>query len=296
MKIEFTLILVFLLRVNLNAQMNNPFEDNINWSQWEVKIPDSIKIREFFIADNRYKEHYEYNLLTDPNSEQFLKSDILRNLHFVDFNHDNKLDILFTGSCILSDCNRTCYYLNTGEKYKIIFEAYGWMININYIIPGVPTSINICDHPFDPGEILQLIETYNITRNSQNSITFTKSASTYVIDYTVIPDTFNMFIPFEVTQDKYNLRLSAKIDSTTDYFYREWYGNTIATYSKGSYGYALAERKDSTNRIWWFVLMKNNIKPTNSYYPDCNDPGWKDSPKEYYSTGWMSSRYLKTLK
>jgi len=125
---------------------------------------------------------------------------------------------------------------------------------------------------------------------SDNGIFFKKILSTYLVDYTTFPDTMNIFIPFKVSSEKYNLRLSPEIDSTTDYFGRDFYGNEIAEYPKGSLGYALAEKKDSSGRIWWFVLMTNNIIPIRSFYPR-----WEGAPIKYFSIGWMSSKYLERL-
>ena len=66
-------------------------------------------------------------------------------------------------------------------------------------------------------------------------------------------------------------------------------GNIVQTYTTRSKGYAISQRTDSTGRIWWFVIMLNNLNlKDNSTVGDNNTI-------HHYSSGWMSSKYLKAL-
>lgn len=62
-------------------------------------------------------------------------------------------------------------------------------------------------------------------------------------------------------------------------------GNIVQTYTKGSKGYAISERVDSSGRVWWFVVMLNNLNLNGSFSEGSNNSITN------YSIGWMSSRY-----
>lgn len=99
-------------------------------------------------------------------------------------------------------------------------------------------------------------------------------------------------VRFKVAYDKYRLRRSPEIIDELDEYMsgltnETVYGNIIAEFAKGSSGEALAEYKDKTGRVWWFVLMDKDAKTTINHFYD--DEGG-------YKTGWMSSRYVEVIK
>ena len=97
---------------------------------------------------------------------------------------------------------------------------------------------------------------------------------------------------FKTITEEYKLRLEPFINDTSTSSYPELVqGNTIAIYPKESLGYALSQQQDDTGRIWWFVIMKNNLKPISSVMYS----GFYEND-DYYSCGWMSSRFLKKIE
>jgi len=104
-----------------------------------------------------------------------------------------------------------------------------------------------------------------------------------------VPSTRMASVFFKVKHDKYSLRSSPEIiDQPSEVFRGEMFiGNIIAEFPKGSRGEAIAEHRDKTGRVWWFVLMDKNATTTiNHFYDD----------KDSYKMGWMSSRYLDITK
>ncbi len=287
MRIIF-LITFFFISLILKGQHYNPFREHIDWKKWEINVPDSIKISEFLKLNKDFKERIDSDRKSgrEDSADPRLK-EISNGCHFVDFNLDGKADIIYSGDALDREGTNTKYWLNRDGSYGLVFDSEGVLINIQSFIPGVPSAINLSIYPWDPPEVEQLIDTYNIVID-KSYLNFRKISTICVIDETVFPDSITFFKPFAVQNDGYKLRLSAKIDAITDYFSRDWYGNEIATYPKGSIGYELSTQTDKTGRVWWFVLMINNLKPIRDYCIDKSD--------RYYSVGWMSSKFLKDFK
>lgn len=77
--------------------------------------------------------------------------------------------------------------------------------------------------------------------------------------------------------------------------YPEWHewderGNVMAEYGRGARGTALAERTDSTGRVWWFVRMDGATPPRDAHISAPEDHAGRVLPTD--RLGWMSSRFL----
>ena len=109
---------------------------------------------------------------------------------------------------------------------------------------------------------------------------------------TIFPSEYDIEpILFEVKNEMYYLRLAPVIDNEKMNYEINIKGNVIAEYGLGAKGYALAEKKDDTGRIWWFVIMLNNNLPIKSMFSEGSN-----NENKFYSIGWMSSRYLEEVK
>jgi hypothetical protein len=106
-----------------------------------------------------------------------------------------------------------------------------------------------------------------------------------------IPDKRMPVRRFIVKNDKYKLRTSPIIidkynEDESNFERKPVYGNTLAEFSKGSKGVAIAEKLDETGRVWWFVIMDEDAKTGyNRFYDDQNAS----------KAGWMSSRFLEVI-
>jgi hypothetical protein len=94
---------------------------------------------------------------------------------------------------------------------------------------------------------------------------------------------------FVVAADRYMLRDTAQVDDRADDVWPRWEGrgNVMAEYGRGARGIALAERADSTGRMWWFVRMDGRTPPREAQIDE--NP---EHPVRTDRLGWMSSRFL----
>ncbi len=128
--------------------------------------------------------------------------------------------------------------------------------------------------------------------------------NTYFYDGTDFPKELTINKTFKVLNDKYNLRKTPQIDNgnDSDNSYDEQNGNVILELAKGDKGVAMAEYKDKTGRIWWFVRMDNNIKKNIADYYFIDSEQEKARLKDGKSPrinkpvyGWLSSRYIEVV-
>jgi len=175
-------------------------------------------------------------------------------------------------------------------SYHKVFDKFGELINIIKHDSFVPISLVLKDIECC-GSNQIVYEIYNLVKlHGKSEYILSAKYSSY--RETELPkDSFVSPRLFEVKNEKYFLRLNPYIETSNKYeedLHID--GNIVQIYKSKSKGYAIAEEKDSTGRIWWFVIMMNNldIKGTLS-------EGGNNEIKNY-SIGWMSSRYLKEIK
>ncbi len=205
--------------------------------------------------------------------------------HFIDIDNDNDLDLIYDGWSG-SEPMMVNIYLNRKGHFSLIFRQY---MNINEIEMENNELQRMVIH--DPGCCLAIMENwYTYHFNSKRD-----SVDFWLVDYftyhneTPKPEIlFDKEIKFKVVNSTYHLRITPEIDNESFYFPDDSNGNQIMTYTTGEFGYALAEKCDSTGRVWWYVAMDNKEKR----HSNVKDPA-AFSPKY---VGWMSSRYLKTIK
>lgn len=264
----------FIQNVNY-GQIPGVLTNEFSWVAWEKKINNLEKVNIVKTIDDDLTKYLHQSNLLDRN---------LKSFHVVDFDIDGDDDIIFSGAGGTDSKQVILYRLSDG-KYTPILNIFGEIINISNPFTGSPLILTIIHYPFDPPDILRNIETYSpVMINDQYE--YLVSSKICFIEYTEFPTSFNMKLPFVINNNKYNLRLSPRIDHDTEYFEGRK-GNIIAEYSKGAKGIALAERTDDTGRIWWFVMMHNNVMPQNTLFVNTGN-----NKVPFHSLGWVSSRYL----
>lgn len=114
------------------------------------------------------------------------------------------------------------------------------------------------------------------------------------VNYSKVPE----FIPapwnFEVTLEKYNMRIEPKIEEiigVDDYQWEPIEGQNIsAQFSKGDKGIAYASNIDLDGKDWWLVAMEKPATLPYLHYEGNNDFA------NFKLLGWMSAKYLKKLE
>lgn len=280
---SFLFFIFFINVMGLKAQdFSFLTNKDLDWEKWERQIDKTQKLSDIIKINDDLIEFLVKNKMLDNYLEHF---------HSIDFDGNGDNDIIYSGPG-LAESNQTIFYKKQKENYEKVFDVFGQIVSIWDFYPGSPICFMIIHYPFDPPDILRNLEVY-LPILENNEIRFRYSIGIRFIEHTVFPENNTLHIPFLVKNDSYFLRLSPEINNDTDYFNREVLGNTIAEYPKGAKGLALAEKKDETGRVWWFVLMFNNEDPKNSFFSDL---GSNNINGKYLNLGWMSSNFLEVIK
>jgi len=281
MKTTLFLILIFFSS-SLIAQVFIPREE-LNWQLFEKNYSTEYKMSEIVKIDH----WLVHNFIEYGNLEQYFN-----NFHFVDYNFNGFDEIIYSGRLPGAEGLYTFIFEFINGKYITVFEAEGEIIIINSLSGKQPPfSFVLIDLPCC-GDYVQVYEIYHPVFTGEK---FELAASTkYItIDSVEFPSSFfDSPVLFEVVNEPYHLRSKPEIDNDSEYIHPSVMGNIIGSYSKGSRGYAFAEKKDDTGRIWWFVAMVNNKEPLHSVL----NRQFENNINRFHSVGWMSSRFLEIVK
>lgn len=257
------------------------FSKNINWNKYEKLVSTTYKAKEI----NKIKD----DLLIYLKDNKILK-DNLQNFHFIDYNSNGIIDIIYSGYGMTDSKQTIIFELGLDGMYYSNFNKFGEIINIYQSNICMPVSFVLRDIMCCGGNQI-IYEVYSLILSKKES-RLQLSAKYCSYRETEIPnELLDKAITFEVVNKKYFLRLSPNIDVSNKYNEDlHINGNIVQTYTTGSKGYAISQRIDSTGRIWWFVIMLNNLNlKDNSTVGDNNTI-------HHYSIGWMSSKYLIHIK
>ena len=273
-------------QVDLFFPLNNEFEwANIEKQDQELKtrfiknLPDDF-IEDILPGDFEFYTQYGGSI-----------SNLEAGLHIVDFNGDGLNDIIFNGY-LGGEAEYIIIFINTGQSFakifteiqkfhKVVFE--NGKVQKMYIQDGgccceylLTNKIFNVDYRSDLPKI-NLISQMQYLNNSVE-----KYPSSY----------FEKTIKFEVLNDKYNIRFSPIVDDTTQVWYcgEPQNGNSLGKIKSGSIGYALAEKIDTTGRVWWFVALHPNSEIYEPIYYN------NEISPNSYKLGWISSRFVKEIK
>lgn len=264
--------------------LQNPWaKTKIDWEKFEVTFTETEKL-DFL---RRSFKDYD-NLRISPNIEP--NSYEPESIHILDLDGDYDLDILQYRNSQLGEELKV--FLNENGKMKYHSKKFGKILSIVKHFKSSPLEILMIEC-VDSGHLTYFINNL-IFLIENNSLKIIKDSTIfYPSDESVYPDKQTINVPFIVTMDTYKLRQSPIIDDVEiKGSYKS--GNLIAEFTKGDIGYAYASKEDETGRIWWFVIMENNIKKDWTIYNHCDDKS--DNYKNMKVCGWMSSRYLERIE
>ena len=212
-------------------------------------------------------------------------------LHVVDFNGNGLDDIIYNGH-LCSEADYIIIYINTGESFTKIFNETQ-QIHKMVFENGKVQRLYIRDGGCCC-EYIGINKIFGVDYSSDlpkiNLISQMQYLNNSVEEY---PSRyFDKSIEFEVLNDRYNIRFSPVIDDTTEVGYcgQDIQGNSLGKIKSGSIGYALAEKIDSTGRVWWFTALRPDSEIYESMYHDA------DIIPNSYKLGWISSRFVKEIK
>ena len=275
MRLVILLILLNITCLDAKSQIFlNELED-IPWEKIEINKSDSL-----------------LNQLYKLNPSLTNKNDHLLELqrgysHIVNLNNDSYPDLIIYWTALYNE-NMLEIYLNTGQELKKLIEVSGRITYFEKHSPISPLRIKLKDYRYSIDPFL--VEYKELTFTPDNNEISTQTIDFY--DVTKFPESLTMNIPFEVTQSKYRLRKTPEIDNGNMQAPHDA-GNLIQEFTAGDIGIAMAEETDETGRVWWFVMMKNNINKSEGEYFFINTDETDRINNPIF--GWISSRYVKRL-
>ncbi|MBS1525684.1 MAG: hypothetical protein JST19_08550 [Bacteroidetes bacterium] len=257
---------------------------------------DSLFLKRIEKQDDNLKEKFihadiagfkdEYQAYRD---EFHNPGDLKKDLHVYDLNADGKNDLIFTGESG-GEPREVAFILNTSSGFRVVFKSFQYVWGLDFDHNKISTIYikddGCCADYVDFNKIYHVDYTkdepeFNLTYVSANihNATFPKRH-------------FSKPIYFQVINNNYKLRSDPVINDKDSVGYGGdmHLGNTIGLLTKGTWGRAIGESKDSTGRVWWFVELEPeaNIKESVFY----EDEGTK---RKAAKMGWISSRYVKLL-
>jgi hypothetical protein len=286
-------ILLILIVTTANCQdwmkfykdnLSNRFEE-INWTDIELKMNSNEKLQ--ILNSSKAKELYRLQQWTKAD-EKYLDC-----LHFTYLNSDNKIDLIVLAPSSVGPILEV--FINIDNDFVSVFSKGLSDIELKLIVNSPENKELIFSITAEQSSAYphSLFSKYQIKFISDKTPEIVKILSVNYNGATVFPSNFNMDSLFLVTQTNYNLRQTPKIEDN----------NIIMQFTKGDKGHGLAQETDNTGRIWWFVIMDNNIYKDNSVLPNyLSEYGLQNKElnrvfgKDEKWFGWISSRFIEKLR
>ncbi len=255
------------------------------------KSIDKLKEWEEFTDENDKSEFVDnFKKTLDKTNCIYLYSK-LDEFHVIDIDRDGLKDIFYSGNC-MTESGVIAVYRNNGNSFEELIGILGVIYQISDYCSNLPFSFTVNDQACCGG-FTNVFEKYVLILENEIYKYKLQLREDWPYDIDFPEKYFKKSIAFKTTKEKYNLRLSPKIDNTTemDRPYED-YGNTIRVYPENSLGVAIAEKKDETGRIWWFVRMNNKSIKELEYTSNIGN----NSKEPTYSLGWMSSKFIEKIE
>jgi len=174
--------------------------------------------------------------------------------HFIDFNNNGELDLLFYGKVNIQ--NQVFIFLKKGSNYVVVLEQEGSIIQANLPNEDNNLSLSILNNPCCGYYIGGFSQWVCITEN--NTSYFKPAAKSLFFANTLLPQVRIAPVKFTVAKSA-NLRIDPEVNNQVRIAGMSgWEGNTVASYPVNSTGTIFAEMKDNRNRYWYFVRMNND--------------------------------------
>ncbi len=254
--------------------------DNCDWGAWEVAM--DLQSKDSLVKKIKDSDFLQYPL---SNFDEYHNK-----FKVVDFNLDGLLDLIYYGNPGGAESTFVYFMINKGDYFEVIFTSAGTIISLsNYdgfnslgmTVYNYGCCAGIVDHLYT---IVPISNGYNFYYQVQTDIA--------ICNVIKMPSNFlDKPIRFETVNDKYSLRATPEINTEHESYSESSKGNIMVTYPKNSSGVAIAKSKDDTGRVWWFVVMSENNRILESKLYS----GYHDLEK-FKIVGWMSSRYVESLK
>jgi len=280
-RIVITLVCVVYLSGNVFSQ-GGFFVRNSNITKWyiesdklETEVKKVMKLSEFQ-AVTRNKVSVE---------------ELLPSFHFIDFDNNGTLDLLFDGK--IMNVFHTFIFYKKKDGYLVSVGEKGSIICAN--LPREDNGLNFsiwkegcC------GDNMNTFTQY-VCISTNNTSYFNVASKSLVFRRTFMPSTrIEKPVAFKVTKIGY-LRVEPSVDDEKMIAGKSsWKGNALGMYSPDATGTIYAETKDSKGEFWYFVRMNNEsgvyIHSNRFATDEAKEAAGDKNLENYFTYGWIHSK------
>ena len=254
----------------------------------------------FFVKNTHIEKWYQHgeNLETEaakamllPEFQTIVKEynvkveSLLPYFHFIDFNNNGELDILFDGK--IGTQNHVFIFMKKGDNYLVVLQQKGTIVQANLPQADNVLSLSIW-HESCCGDYINAF-TQHVGIVTNNTCYFNTASKSLVLKGTQLPSVrLEKPVTCRITQVTH-LRIEPRVDNERRIAGNSsWAGNSLGIYSVGATGTIYAEMRDNRNKFWYFVRMNNE---SGSYIHSNRFTNLKeiDGAENYFYYGWISS-------
>jgi hypothetical protein len=276
----FTLIILFLIVIKTNSQIVQ--ENLLEWKNYETLLDDSIKWNLINkISGNQFANiNYliEYEFISDEAKEKFI-SDELSSYHFIDYNNDDLLDIIYEGRMPKGiEKEVTVFFKNSGDSLNVALKILGKISSLNFEDDKIVTFTTIekpCCCGFSTFKTKYSLENLNQGKLCEYSAFkngYTEYFSNYQECYLLEKEAIGYFLQKEsivehkefVSKEDFYLTLKPEKISNTDNpgiadcTYTMNGNNQVGLFRKGSAGIIISTFKSIGNEDYYLVRINNS--------------------------------------
>jgi hypothetical protein len=214
---------------------------------------------------------------------------LMPDFHFIDFNNNGELDILFNGK--IGSQPYVFIFLKKGNSYLVLLEEKGVIIQAN--LPDEDNALNLSIwHEACCGYYVSSLTQLACVSNNNTSY-FNTTAKSLIFKETYLPSA-RIKAPVKCTFiNVANLRTEPEVNNQVRIAGNNgWAGNTLGIYATNATGTIYAEVKDSKGKFWYFVRMNNE---TGIYIHSdrfTNSKEVEDAQNCFYY-GWVNSNDVR---
>jgi len=222
-------------------------------------------------------------------TDVYYLSELLGGFEKIDFSGDGIDDLIFSTYCHAEEL-RNYFWVREGNRYYYSGLMVGTLVKLfpsrdSKALSGVTRGGWCC-----MGQI-GFINLYTPVTDNRTA-KYKLGKRVWEFGLLTAPDKRMPVKKFILKKDEYRLRrqpfINDKYDAEDSDFERiPVNGNTLARFTKGSKGEAIAEQTDDKGELWWFVIMDDDAKTTYTrFYKDQNES----------KLGRMNPRFLEVIK
>ena len=278
MKRLFFLLVSCICSYGATAQ-NGFFVKNTHIEQWyregenlETEVKKAILLPEFQAVLKEYEAKVEQ---------------LMPYFHFIDFNNNGELDILFNGK--IGSQNFVFIFLKKGNLYLLVLEQKGTIMYAN--LPEEDNLLNLSIwHEACCGYYVSTLAQM-VCVSTNNTSYFNTASKSLVFKGTILPYVrLKTPIKCKVTKTA-QLRTNPEVETQGRIAGSgSWEGNSVCSYPANATGTIYAEMQDNRNKnkYWYFVRMDNEsgLLLRNNRFTHAKEV--EDAQNCFYY-GWISS-------